>query len=95
MPPLTTFEVPRAWGPAYSKMARRIPYLTDYSTVPVAATLVSSFVCPAMTEVSNSKTWNPEALNWEGSARGPHVARGPENPAFAQVRGMRNQNYDI
>jgi hypothetical protein len=65
MHPLTGFEVPPSWGAAYTKMARRVPYLTEYTAVASAAALVSSFVCPVLTDVSSSLTWNPEDMDWE------------------------------
>ena len=46
-------------------MARRVPYLAEYTAVASAAALVAGFVCPVLTEVSNSLTWNPEALDRE------------------------------
>lgn len=46
-------------------MAKRVPYLADYATVASAAGLVARFLCPALTEIATSQTWNPEALTWE------------------------------
>lgn len=65
MHPLTRFEVPRTWGPAYAKMARRVPYLADYTSVASAAELVAGFIDPALAGASRSKSWNPDALTWE------------------------------
>ena len=65
MHPIHHFDVPRSWGAAYAKMAKRVPYLDGYTTVADAVELVATFVCPALTQVSNSQTWNPETLAWE------------------------------
>lgn len=65
MHPLDRFEVPRTWGPAYARMAKRVPHLTNHLTVVAAAGLVASFIEPALRGLSNSKSWSPDTLEWE------------------------------
>ncbi|MGW6200678.1 nucleotidyl transferase AbiEii/AbiGii toxin family protein [Kribbella sp. NPDC055110] len=65
MHPLTHFEVPPTWGPAYAKMARRVPHLADRLAVAAATELVAGFIDPVLAGAASSKSWNPDALKWE------------------------------
>lgn len=62
--PLTHFEVPRTWGRAYAAMARPVPYLANYATIAAATELTGEFIEPALTGMSISKSWTPDALSW-------------------------------
>ncbi|HZX04037.1 nucleotidyl transferase AbiEii/AbiGii toxin family protein [Kribbella sp.] len=64
MHPLPTFEVPPTWGRAYAAMAVRIPHLADYLTVSAVTDLVATFIDPALTGTSKTKSWDPDARKW-------------------------------
>jgi Nucleotidyl transferase AbiEii toxin, Type IV TA system len=64
MHPLVHFEVPRTWGRGYAAMARRVPYLANYSTIDAATELIGSFIEPALTGTAVSRSWTPDTLTW-------------------------------
>lgn len=64
MPPVTTFEIPSAWGPGYFKLAKPIPYLAGHPTAERAAELVAHFLQPAFAAVSNPLIWRPDRQVW-------------------------------
>ncbi|MGH3350651.1 MAG: nucleotidyl transferase AbiEii/AbiGii toxin family protein [Nocardioides sp.] len=64
MEPITQFAVPSRWGAAYAKMARSVPYCTNYRTVDQARELVAAFIDPVLNGSAAESTWTPASLAW-------------------------------
>lgn len=65
MHPIGAFSVPRVWGAAYTRLARRVPHLEGYTGIAAASRLTTSFIDPALTGDSRSRLWNPATTTWE------------------------------
>lgn len=58
------FTIPPGWGRRYAKDAKPVPSCTDYRTVGLAATFISSFIDPVLSGEATSETWSRAALAW-------------------------------
>lgn len=64
MEPMEWFVVPADWGPAYSKMARKVPHCAGLETIDAAADLVSTFIDPALDGTAAGRTWRSDEQVW-------------------------------
>lgn len=56
--------VPTEWGPAYEKMARRVPYCAGLETIAAARDLASAFIDPVLDRTAQGLTWNHDERTW-------------------------------
>lgn len=64
MDPIERFVVPAEWGPAYSKMARTVPYCADVQDIAAASDLVAALIDPALLGTATGRTWRSEERMW-------------------------------
>jgi hypothetical protein len=64
MAPIERFVVPAEWGPAYSKMARTVPYCADVQDIGVASDLVAGVIDPALDGTATGRTWSFRRRKW-------------------------------
>lgn len=62
------FVVPAEWGPAYSQMARSIPYCADVLRIADARDLVAALVDPALDATADGRTWLHAEREWSPAA---------------------------
>jgi hypothetical protein len=89
MEPIHRFVVPTSWGAAYAKMAKSVPYCSDYQTVGRARDLAAAFIDPALNNSATEFTWVPATLAWtpdNDRVLGPPGARA----GSAQHTGIRS-----
>jgi len=67
MDPIERFIVPAEWGPAYEKLARRVPYCADVVEIDAAYDLASNLIDPALAGDADGLTWRAEATEWRPS----------------------------
>ncbi len=66
MGPFEQLDVPADWGPAYSKMARKIPYCVGLESIDAASSVVSAFIDPALDGTAAGQTWSSDEHVWQG-----------------------------
>jgi hypothetical protein len=60
------FVVPSEWGPAYEKLARRVPYCAGVVAINDARALASAFLDPVLQGAVNDLWWSHENRAWSG-----------------------------
>ncbi len=64
MDPIEHFVVPAEWGPAYRKLARRVPHCADVVDIDAAQELASALVDPALEGTAGVLTWRATTRRW-------------------------------
>ena len=64
MDPIERFVVPADWGPAYSKMARAVPYCADVQEISTASDLVAALIDPALDGTATGLRWSHADRAW-------------------------------
>lgn len=64
MEPFDHFVVPTAWGRGYRRLAKSVPYCTDFATAELARVLVTRFIDPALDGTASGQTWSCETRSW-------------------------------
>jgi len=64
MDPIEHFVVPAEWGPAYKKLARRVPYCADVVDIDTAQELASALIDPALNGTARGHRWQATAKGW-------------------------------
>lgn len=64
LPPFTELTVPSAWGRAYAKEAKDVPYCADHRTLELASVLMRAFIDPVLRGEASGLTWSPESIAW-------------------------------
>lgn len=67
MDPIEHFVVPDEWGPAYKKLARRVPYCAEVVEIGAARVLAASLVDPALNGTATGLTWRAARRGWGSS----------------------------
>ncbi len=62
--PFEHFIVPGAWGAAYTRMARDVPYCEGFRTVRAAGDLMAKFIDPALSTRLQGMRWSPGERSW-------------------------------
>jgi hypothetical protein len=71
--PFEHFDVPPQWARTYPATAKGVPAAESFSAQ-TAASLVSSFIDPALGKRPNPATWDPQALAWIPDTSAPTAA---------------------
>lgn len=58
------FVVPAEWGPAYERLARRVPYCAGLEAIRDARVRVSAFIDPVLGPSAAGLTWNHDQRAW-------------------------------
>jgi Nucleotidyl transferase AbiEii toxin, Type IV TA system len=64
MEPFDHFVVPNEWGRGYGRLAKSVPYCSDFATAELARDLVTRFIDPALDGTANGETWSCETRTW-------------------------------
>lgn len=61
--PFTVFKVPASWGPAYTRMARKLPHSSGQEHIDDALELMALFLTPVL--AGGAGTWSHRRSQWE------------------------------
>lgn len=64
MDPIEHFVVPAEWGPAYKKLARRVPYCAEVVDVDTAQERASALIDPALDGTAAGLIWRAATRGW-------------------------------
>jgi hypothetical protein len=64
MDPFEHFDVPAEWGPAYERLANRVPYCADVRRIEAARDLASALIDPALNGTATGLTWRATTRRW-------------------------------
>ncbi len=67
MDPIAQFVVPAQWGPAYEKLAKSVPYCSDFVDIDAARGLASALINPAVDGTAAGLTWRATTRRWIAS----------------------------
>ncbi|WP_136709571.1 nucleotidyl transferase AbiEii/AbiGii toxin family protein [Agromyces sp. H66] len=62
--PFAELTIPQAWGRAYSREAKDVPYCADFRIVELARELMQAFIDPVLRDEASGLNWSPESLTW-------------------------------
>ena len=58
------FVIPAAWGPAFEKLARLVPYCVGVEAIDGASDLASAFIDPVLLGAATDSWWSHEERAW-------------------------------
>lgn len=66
MDPFDQFVIPAEWGPAFEKLARRVPYCVGVEAIDGARDLACAFIDPVLQGAAADQRWSHEERAWRG-----------------------------